>query len=207
MVDATTSYKPEKGSFLTWYAFYLKTAFCECYGLRKRQPDPLNSAQSLDAPLVDGEDGTLSDLLADPDGETPMRDAEEEIYQRQLHDALEAELDKLPEDYSTVLRMRFYDGMTYREIAAATGRGTSYTRSVDGKALQIIRRSKTAQQLTAFLDFDYFHGTGLRRFKETGVSIQERYLIKLELEAQRKKPHYGGEQWGMPLGLSNDPEG
>ena len=206
MVDAATTYKPEKGAFLTWYAFYLKTAFCECYGLRKRQPDPLNSAQSLDAPLGDNGDGTFSDILADPNGEAPLQALEEELYQQQLHDALEVELDKLPAPYGEILRMRYYDQLTYPEIAAATGEKPGKLHTMEGKALQRIRCSSTGKQLVAFYDFDYFHGTGFRRFKETGVSIQERYLINLERDMQRQKPHYNSISYVAGLDLPDDSE-
>ena len=179
MVDALTTYKADGGSFLNWYSFYLKTAFCECYGVRKRHTDPLNDAQSLDAPLGD-EDGTLSDVTPDPNGEAPLRDMEEELYQQQLHEALELELDKLPDEYSDVIRMRYYDGMSYAEISAATGTRPGIVRTLEGKGFQKIWCSATAKRLLEFYDFDYYHGTGIRRFKETGESIQERYLMNLE---------------------------
>lgn len=196
MVDAVATYKPDSGAFLTWYGYYLKTAFCDCYGVRKRHTDPLNGAQSLDAPLGD-EDGTFSDVIADPNGEAPLRDMEEELYQRQLHDALEAELDKLPEEYSAVLRMRYYDDMTYTEIAAVTGGGPSKVHTLEGKGLQKIRYSSTAEHLLDFYDFDYYHGTGLRRFKETGVSIQERYLMNLERTTRQRQQSYDRFSWNM----------
>lgn len=194
MVDAVATYKPDGGAFLTWYGFYLKTAFCECYGVRKRHTDPLNGAQSLDAPLGD-EDGIFSDVIADPNGETPLRDMEEELYQQQLHDVLESELDNLPEEYSTVLRMRYYDQMTYPEIAAVTGGSPSKAHTLEGKGLQKIRYSATAERLLDFYDFDYYHGTGLRRFNETGVSVQERYIMNLERAAQQRHRPYNHAMW------------
>lgn len=186
MVDAAASYAPDSGSFLTWYAFYLKTAFCECYGLRRRHTDPLNDAQSLDAPLGDDEDGVLSDLIADPNGETPLQDLEEQLYQQQLHDALEFELGKLSDPGGAVLRMRYYDQMTYKEIASSTGETVSRVRTLEEKGLQKIRYSDTSKGLLEFFNFDYYHGTGLRRFKQSGASIQERYLMSLERERQRE---------------------
>lgn len=206
MVDAATTYKPEKGTFLTWYGFYLKTAFCECYGVRKRYSDPLNSAQSLDAPLGDEGDGSFSDVIADPNGEAPLLDVEEALYQRELHDALEVELNKLPAPYGTILRMRYYEQCTYAEIAAVIGKSASNTRSLEGNALRRLRFSDSAKRLIPFYDFDYYHGTGLRRFKETGVSIQERYLINLEREMERQKAHYNGISNGAGFDLPDDSE-
>lgn len=185
MVDAVATYKPDSGTFLTWYVFYLKTAFCECYGVRRRHADPLNGADSLDAPLGDGDD-TFADIVADPNGEIPLLGIEEQMYQQQLHNALETVLDDLPEEYSAVLRMRYYDEMNYAEIAKATGESPSKVHTIEGKGLQKIRYSSSGKQLLEFYDFDYYHGTSLRRFKETGVSIQELYLMNVERKYERQ---------------------
>lgn len=188
MVAAVGSYKPECGAFSTWFMLHLKTAFAEATGYRsaKQRRDPLHRAISLDTPLTDETDS--DDLMAitpDPAGMNGLDVAEEAIYRQQLHDALEAVLGAIPEQYSEVLRQRHYEGLTLAEIAERRGVAAERVRQMEGKAIRQIRRPSIACHLRPFYDFDFYCGTGLGSFQHTGMSIQERYLI-LEEERSEK---------------------
>lgn len=177
MVEAVRTYSREKGAFLTWFTFYLKKEFLECYGLRRKQPDPLNGAVSLDRPIKedDGED-TLMDFVADPDAELPRIAAEERIYQAQLHDAMETALEQIPAAYSSILRDRYYRNKSYQEISAALDTDQKHVRALESKALRRLRDT-SGQELSEFGDFNYYRGSGLSAFRQRGESIQEQYLI------------------------------
>ncbi len=186
MCDAMAFYDPDKGRFLTLYALHLKAAFSDCYGLRGRR-DPISAAKPLDAPLGDGE-STVADTVADPEGEIPLRDLEDRLYCQQLRAALDATLDELPEECSAVLRKRYYEDLTCDEIAKAEGVSRQAIQAAEQRSLQKIRRSGHADRLMEFYEFDYYRGVGLRRFRETGESIQERYLLNQErIRRQRLK--------------------
>lgn len=177
MVEAVETYSSEKGAFLTWFTFYLKKAFLECYGLRRKQPDPLTNAVSLDSPISEEDgDGVMYDIVADPAGEVPVDAAENEIYLEQLHEAMEDALAKLPDVYSVVLRERYYQGKTYREIGQAMSRSASQISVLERQALRRLQGS-SSQRLAEFYDFNFFRGVGLGSFRQRGTSIQERYLI------------------------------
>lgn len=196
LVAAVDSYKPEVGMFSTWFMLHLKTAFAEATGYRsnKQQRDPIHNAVSLDTPLTDDADsGDLMDIVADPAGAVRMEAVEEAIYRQQLHDALEAALDAIPEECSTVLRQRYYEGRTLADLAQVQGVSMEMVRKKERDALRQLRRPKTACRLRPFWDFDFYCGTGLGAFRHTGMSIQERYLVieedrweRAEKERQRR---------------------
>ena len=187
MVAAVDSYKLEQGLFSTWFMMHLKTAFAEATGYRTRRGrnDPLNNSLSLDTPLTDETDSDdLMAIIADPAGMKGIEMAEEAIYHQQLHDALEAALDAIPDQYSEVLRQRHYDGLSLAEIGESRGVSAEYVRRLEYKAIRYMHRPSIACHLRPFCDFDFYCGTGLSAFQHTGMSIQERYLV---IEEERRK--------------------
>ena len=187
LVAAVDSYKPECGAFSTWLMYHIKNAFAQTTGYRTRRErnEPLNNAISLDTPLSD--DADSDDLMAitpDPAGMKGLEAAEEAIYHQQLHNALEAALDAIPEQYSEVLRQRHYDGLSLAEIGESRGVSAEYVRRLEHKAIRYIHRPSIACHLRPFCDFDFYCGTGLSAFQHTGMSIQERYLV---IEEERKE--------------------
>ena len=187
LVSAADSYKPEHGLFSTWFMMHLKTAFADATGYRTRRGrnEPLNNSLSLDTPLTDETDGDdLMAIIADPAGMKGLEAAEEAIYHQQLHDALEAALDTIPEDCGEVLRQRYYEGRTLANLAEVHGVTPERVRKKEYEALRYLRRPKTACYLRPFVDFNFYCGTGLGAFQHTGMSIQERYLV---LEEERRE--------------------
>ena len=187
LVAAVDSYKPEHGLFSTWFMLHLKTAFADATGYRskKQQQDPIHRATSLDMPLTDETDS--DDLMAitpDPVGMNGLEAAEEAIYRQQLHDALEAALDAIPEDCGEILRQRYYEGRTLADLAEVHGVTPERVRKKEYEAIRHLRRPKAACHLRPFYDFDFYCGTGLGAFQHTGMSIQERYLV---IEEERKE--------------------
>lgn len=187
LVAAADSYKPECGAFSTWFMLHLKTAFAEATGYRTRRGrnDPLNNSLSLDTPLTDETDSDdLMAIIADPAGMKGIEAAEEAIYRQQLHDALEAALDAIPEDCGEILRQRYYEGRTLADLAEVHGVTPERVRKKEYEAIRHLRRPKAACHLRPFYDFDFYCGTGLGAFQHTGMSIQERYLV---IEEERRE--------------------
>ena len=187
LVDAVETYDPAAGAFTTWLMYYLRKAFAEATGYRTQRGrnDPLNNSLSLDTPLSDDLDSDdLMTIIADPAGMKGIEMAEEAIYHQQLHDALEAALDAIPDQYSEVLRQRHYDGLSLAEIGESRGVSAEYVRRLEYKAIRYMRRPSIACHLRPFCDFDFYCGTGLSAFQHTGMSIQERYLV---IEEERRE--------------------
>jgi len=111
------TYDPRRSSPVTWIMTIARSRAID--HLRRRVPEPRDPATAIEA--------------ADAQAATSELDA--------LHDEwwLAAALADLPEDEAEVLRLRFADGLTQREIAAQLGipLGTVKTRMV--RALERVR--------------------------------------------------------------------
>lgn len=187
LVSAVETFSPEKGTFLCWLEHYLKTEFAVAGGYRTSRRDPLNLSTSLDLPMSQtNEDAEpfINFLLDDSD---PYAAVEECIYQEQLHDALENAIDTLPSSQADVLRGRYWQEKGLRTIAEELGISTESVRRRENTALSALRKSSAATSLSEFLEdrTDYYHCSGLRRFKERGSSSVEHTIIKREALEKR----------------------
>lgn len=189
LVKAVETYDPEAGgAFSTWLMYHMKTAFAVAAGYRtkKGQLEPLNNSLSLDKPLTDEVDsGLFGDFIPDQRAAATLEAVEEREYQKQLHDALEIALDAVPKNYGEVLRLRYYQDMTLEECGSVLCVGYERVRQMEYKGLSFLRQPKNAACLRPFFDFNFFCYTGMSAFLNSGMSVQERYLIAEE-EQQRK---------------------
>ena len=181
LAAAVETYKPGSAKFTTWFGYYLQTVFAESAGYRtqKGKKDPMKSAFSLDNSVSDA-DGQLSDVVPDPNGQLPLQEIEEQEFQKQLQKAVEEALAAIPPKCSEVLRCRYFEGKTLREVAEAKGMGHENIRMRELQGLNELRKPEVACHLRPFYTFDFYHGAGLNSFRHTGMSIQERYLILTE---------------------------
>ncbi len=190
LVRAVEGYNPDRGAFSTWFMLCLKKAFTEATGYRttRERNEPLNYAISIDTPLSDDPDsGTLAEVIADPAGEKGLETRDEIMWRQQLHEALEEALDGIPEEYSNVLRRRYYQGQSLLDVATEQGVSVSRIQQKEAKGIRLLRRPRTACRLREFYEFDLYCGTGLGSFKSTGMSIQEKYMILMEERKEREE--------------------
>lgn len=198
MVEAVHYYKPESGvAFSTCLINLLKTVFAEATGYRTQKGiyEPLNNYLSLDTPLTDDADsGALMDVVADPAGLQWRESVEESMWRKQLQEAVRAALSIVPEQYREILRLRYWEDMTLEDVGDLRGISKERVRQMENKGIRILRQPKTASQLYAFCDFDFYSGTGSTAFRNSGMSIQERYLIaeeyRKEQAARRRRAEY-----------------
>ena len=188
MVAAVNTYDPATGgAFSTWLMYHLKTAFAEATGYRtqKGRQEPLNNYLSLDTPLSDEADSDdLMDVVADPAGLQWRESLEESMWRKQLQEALEMALARIPEKYADVLRLRHYQDMTLDDIGEQRGVSKERIRQMENKGIRLLRQPRNACHLRPFYDFDFYCHTSLSAFNQTGMSIQERYLV---IEEERKE--------------------
>lgn len=187
VLKAVESFNPENGAFSTWLVYHLRNAFAEAMGGRsKRQRyDPINTAFSLDSPLKDDEDGgQFSDVTPDPAGQVPLNAIEDAAWQEQLHEAMEKALAGIPKRYSETLRLLYYENKTLSEVAETSGVSVEEVRKRELRGLRDLRMPRYACQLRPFYEADYYCGSGLQSFLNSGMSAQERYLM---VEEHRKK--------------------
>lgn len=183
MMDAVQTFKPECGSFSTWFTYHIQNAFAAAsgYKTKRSRSDPLNSAVSLDLPLSEDPDGgSLADLVPDSSATDSLEAVDDEIWHEQLHKTLEQLMGELPEKSNLVLRLRYYDNQSLAAVGDAFGVGPEMARQLERQALRELRKPCNARKLRPFLDFNPYSGTGLGAFRATGQSVQERYLIREE---------------------------
>lgn len=150
MLEAVDSYRADKGkAFIGWFAYHLKTAFTEAYGLRttRQQRDPLQRALRLETPLDDLEGITMGDSIPDPTAEAEITDIAERDREQRLHAALEKAMATLTEAEREVLRARYCQLRTLEEIAAERGISREQVRQTEAKALRTLRHPANSREL------------------------------------------------------------
>lgn len=181
-------------TFTTFLNTTLKTAFSEATGKRTRRQlrDPLNlnMALSLDAPLGDDPEGaTLGDIIPDP--KDAYSEAEEKLWQEQLHAEMEKALSRLEPEQRTVLRLRFYEGLNREAIAAQMGMSESAVRTLEYHAFTELRKPRIRRGLEDYIDLHTnFYAVGSWERQESPVEfsvvrreeMRERYARRFERE-------------------------
>lgn len=188
MVAAVDTYDPAAGGvFSTWLMYHLKNAIAEATGYRtqKGKREPLNNSISLDTPLSDeaGSDD-LMEVVADPSGLQWQESLEESMWQKQLQETVETALATVPERYREILRLRYWENMSLRDIGNLHNVSWERVRQMENKGIRLLRQPRNACHLRPFYDFDFYCHTSLSAFNQTGMSIQERYLV---IEEERKE--------------------
>lgn len=180
LVDAVQTFDPEAGAlFSTWYSIHLRKCYVELAGFRTKTQrlDPIHEATSLDAPISDEDGDSWGEIIADPHGQDAMVDAEERLWRDQLRATVATVTGDLPEDQREILYRRFWLGQTYAEAGDGDA---GIARNAESKALRRLRRPDKSKHLRPFHDFSFYAGTGLGSFRSSGLSVQERYLMKQE---------------------------
>lgn len=158
------TFTPGDGSFIGWLAF------------------ALNMAASLDMPL-ENEDGggtaTLGDLQADENAAQDFENAEQGLWQEQLHTALGYALAQLPADGQATIQARFYEGHTLADTAAAAGVSVEAVRGRIRKAIEQLRRNR---RLLEFIEVrtPYYRHVGVSCFNNTWISATESVVLERE---------------------------
>ena len=128
-------------------------------------------AQSLDASLGDDPDAETLEALV-PDPKAAYSEAEERIWQGQLHAAMEKALGRLKPEHRKILRLRFYDGLTRVEIAVQTGMSESAVRTLENQAMNELRKPRNRIGLEDFIDLHTnFHAIGSAERQESPVEF------------------------------------
>jgi len=133
-------------SFITHFIKKLTTAFAETAGLRtlQRKNDPLRNAVRLEAPLGEDPDApTAEDFIDDPRASRAFEDVET----RQLYDALYAALGNLTVDERSVLRARYWWGLTQGQTGMKCGISSTAAAKIERAALRKLRNPVISQEL------------------------------------------------------------
>ena len=193
LVSAVAAYRSGEVEFLTYLGYHLKTAFSETTRFRslREQRETKATVLSLDAPLTgDGGEGlTLGDRIQDPGEEAQLEAVEDQIWLVQLQKAVADAFQEMPAEQRELLRLRFWDKKTLKELSQSLSVSIENVRQRERKALQTLRRPHVIRLLRPYYDFDYYSGASLTAFRNSGMSIQDRYLILEENCQDRRDRH------------------
>lgn len=180
LLRALKNYDPEKGAFLSWLGYALRTEFAIAAGYHTTRRDPLNDAKSLDAPLPGGDDtGEYTLLSTLPDSVDAYAEIDQAIYVEQLHRALDGVLDTLPAAQADTIRARYWEGMSYTAIGAAAGVSGHAIMQREKTGLQTIRRTSRRNQLSDFIDenTNFYRRVGVDRCRTEHTSSVEELVL------------------------------
>ena len=151
LLEALEGWDEKAGPFLPWYSLRLKAAFTAATAQRTQRDrfDPLESALSLDMPLLDGEDDlfTLADVVADPRAEQDM----EAVAERDLQAGVRRVVDSLPAEQRRVILLRYFHDMTREQTAQRLHLTRSRAATIEAKALRLLRHPVNSRVLLAHI--------------------------------------------------------
>ena len=138
-------------SFIGLLSFYLRKQFSSVYGLQSAagKNDAIHVSVSLDTPISENEDTSISELIPDAKSQIPF----EQIAQRDniayLRKALDTILDTLPTPYREIIVLRYYGNQDISTIAATIGMSEKAARAAEKKAMRLIRTPSNIATLSA----------------------------------------------------------
>ena len=133
---------------------------------------------------------TLEDTISDPIAAQAFDDATDQLWLEQLHSTLEEALGKLPAQQSNILRRRFYQRQTLKQIADAESVGVDSIRRWQDNGLRALRKRKDIQSFVE-LRTPYYRRWSIQSLERT-VEMIAIERERLEYEAVTKMP------WGNP---------
>lgn len=143
----------------------------------------MSQVGSLDRSLKDGEDGdTTGDMIpCEEDVEGGVLDR---LDRELLQELIWPMVDRLPVFQAPdVIRKRYQQGMTLKEIAKGCGVSLNAIRQSERDGLRGLRRSRGADRLRAFLpeqlEVQAYRHNGVDEFNTTWTSSTERVALKL----------------------------
>ena len=187
--EKISQYKKVANQFQKWYgseatdkeiSLLLQISLKQLEQLKK--DIQMGQIQSLDSFVLQEDDGiTIADLVSAAD------DVEETVLDRvqkeQLKKVLWEIVDDLGEDQASVIRARYQERRTLKDIAEKNKCAIEWVRQQEKKALNRLRIPSRANKLKPFYDgviFDHaLKGNGVARFNTTWTSSTERVALEM----------------------------
>lgn len=144
MLEAVKRWDEGRGAFLTIYGLSLKGGLTIAAGCRTKRErlDPIQNCLSLDAPIPGGvEDDAvfLSDVVPDHAAEESMEDVEERDSLEKLRDAFQMAFISLTDREVTVIRARYWHGLTQEQAAKQIGVSAMAVHNAEKSAIRHLR--------------------------------------------------------------------
>lgn len=153
MLQAIDTFDAERSgvSFIGLLSFYLRKQFSSVYGLQSAagKNDAIHVSVSLDTPISENEDTSISELIPDAKSQIPFEQIAQRDYIAYLHKALDAILDTLPAPYREIIVLRYYGNQDISTIGATIGMSEKAARAAEKKAMRLIRTPSNIATLSA----------------------------------------------------------
>jgi len=175
--QVATGYK-----FLTTSNIYFKKEFCAACKMHTKQWRNKIIPVSLETPVSEDDDElTLNDSISDPDAEAAFDNILKLDYLEGLRKDLNSALYKLEKRQWQVIEYLFFQGKSYKDTAEALNIGVRAVEKLRGDALFILAKNKYLREKYKDEIIErYGYGFGLQKFKNLGMSSQERAILILE---------------------------
>ncbi len=166
--------------------YYLGSSPESLEGLRRRSG--IWNISSLDQPTAAEEQRTISDIV--PDTRDAYAELLEEQYQQELKTVIWPLVDALPGDEPKVIRGRYQEEKTLRQLGEELGCCLDNIRQIERRALAELRKPTKICRLRPFGQDDDIksrgmRGTGTERFNQTWTSATERIILEEEEYEER----------------------
>lgn len=155
---------------------YMEISYAELVNIRKMAE--AGKVESLDrAIMANGDECTIGDIIpSDIDIESSVLD---KIQHEQLKNIIWTAVSALPAIQQQVIRARYLEGKTLKEIGQRIGATTGQARQLEHKALRGMERSRRRNMLLAFIpEYAYRHNS-VAEFNRTWTSSTEFAAFKL----------------------------
>ena len=144
--QAVQYYKPDSGyKFTTFLRHPFLNTCRRLLGRNRQEPDPLNKCSSLDRPAKEeeAEGVTIGDLQPDPQSSAFI----DNLERAALAEIVRAEVDRLPERLSDMVKLYYFDGLNYEQIGAQLDVSGSFVGQSLSKARRELRKSRELRSL------------------------------------------------------------
>ena len=135
--------------------------------------------ESLSKPVNESEDTFLEDMIVS--GEDVEDEVDKKVDRERMNRELWEMVETLPSDQSQVIKSRFIDGNTLREIGQKQGKSIERIRQRETKALKTMRAPRRCRTLRGYyevyLSAAPIHHVGVRQFQRTWESEVERAVL------------------------------
>lgn len=203
LCEAVRGFQKDRGGFLGFLSFHLKTEFSKVAGCRTEAQlkDPLNGAMSLDAPAYNDPDNDMTLGESIPVDDPGFEDVEEALFNQQLASILDQAMNELPENQRRVIELYYLHRLTYIQIAEILHCSTSYPGQLVKDGLKGLKRGSYAPTLSEILygDRNYYKHTGFSSWKYSGSSSPEWELLRKEYKMRGRNLIYCVEHLGMTM--------
>jgi len=182
MLNAIKAYDDSaEYQFTTYLSKHLKNIFFKAAEMRSTGWQNKPDSVSLDAAIYEDDNGagvSLLDSIPDPTAEADLDNIIETDYKTRLHDDLIAAMSDLPDEQRRLIDCLYFRNLSYKEAGRVIGR--QYINRVHDTALKNMARHERLQVYKADIIERYGRRCSFRKWKETGMSPQEKVIIELE---------------------------